>query len=465
MTSDGGTHDPDVADARAPCRRMRQDEFAFRLARHKAMASHMTTDARASHERDRALGPRVQRTAPHVARDLSGETHVRELMRYHHAEFVEIAYQNILQRPADPEGFHNALRHLESGGSKIALLEGLRYSPEGRSRHVRLRGLLPRYWMERMFRVPFIGYALETIAILLRLPVLIRHHRALEVHVNAQSRIMREELQSSIAAMQREDAGLRSDIESLRAAAEAEAMKLEQSRHEALVRARKMNRLYGALEDEFRGARDEIKGRVAVYLPHVHRAGAGSTTSPVIDLGCGRGEWLELLTEHHLVARGVDDSEESVKRCRARGLDVVQADAVEYLRSLPDGSVGAVTAMHVVEHLDFPVMCELIENAARVLNPGGVLIIETPNPRNVLVASNTFYLDPTHLHPLPSALLKFVVEKSGLPRSEVMELHPSAHVWPTLESELDRYLVENLFGPQDYAVIATKGAPPGSSAS
>jgi O-antigen chain-terminating methyltransferase len=101
-------------------------------------------------------------------------------------------------------------------------------------------------------------------------------------------------------------------------------------------------------------------------------------------------------------------------------------------------------------------LLELIESAVRVLKPGGVLILETPNPRNILVASSTFYLDPTHRNPIPSALLKFMVETQDGMSAEVIELHPSSHEWTTIESELDRYLVANLFGPQDYAVVAYK---------
>jgi len=149
----------------------------------------------------------------------------------------------------------------------------------------------------------------------------------------------------------------------------------------------------------------------------------------------------------------VDLNKRSVDVLRGRGSDVVEADMLEYLRNSGEASHGAITGMHVVEHLPFPVLVELVDQARRVLKPGGLLIFETPNPRNVLVASHTFYLDPTHRNPIPSALLAFVLESRGFTAVEVVELHPSPHEWSGIESEFDRYLIANLFGPQDYAVI------------
>jgi 2-polyprenyl-3-methyl-5-hydroxy-6-metoxy-1,4-benzoquinol methylase len=179
---------------------------------------------------------------------------------------------------------------------------------------------------------------------------------------------------------------------------------------------------------------------------------------PVLDLGCGRGEWLELLREEGLRARGVDLNRMLVEACRQQGLEVVDGDAIGYLRSLPDASLGVVTAIHLIEHLPFDAFVKLLDETVRVLKPGGVTIFETPNAENVLVGSNTFYLDPTHRNPLPSAVVKFLAEARGLCRLEVMPLHPYPAACRVVETglEVGKRFNEYFYGPQDYAVMGWK---------
>ena len=216
--------------------------------------------------------------------------------------------------------------------------------------------------------------------------------------------------------------------------------------------------LYLAFEDAFRGTRDEIKNRQRVYLPVLSGCDAGVAGRPVLDLGCGRGEWLELLRENGLEARGVDRNEQMAAESRKLGLDVVLADARQYLDGLPDNCLGAVTAFHVVEHLPFESVLELIDNALRVLKSGGLLILETPNPQNVLVGSTTFYYDPTHLRPLPSGMLRFFVEARGFCDVVIQELHPypAAIHFPEDASGIGARLNDLLYGPQDFGIIGRK---------
>ena len=221
---------------------------------------------------------------------------------------------------------------------------------------------------------------------------------------------------------------------------------------------RALDALYMALEDQFRGSREEIKERLRIYLPILKEAKLGSEKMPILDVGCGRGEWLELLKEQNLKAQGVDINRVLSENCREQGLDVIERDVIVHLRSLPDASLGAVTGFHIIEHLPFEVVVNLIDEIVRVLKPGGVAILETPNPENVLVGSNTFYLDPTHRNPLPSALVKFIAEARGLCRVEVMHLH-SQDVHRVKEAGLDemtKRFNDLFYGPLDYAVVGWK---------
>jgi len=222
------------------------------------------------------------------------------------------------------------------------------------------------------------------------------------------------------------------------------------------ARRRVADPLYRALHDQFRGAPEMIREQLRIYLPLIRAAQVQTPPLSVLDLGCGRGEWLELLREENCTARGVDLNPAMVAQCQQRGLQVVEAEALEYLQGQPDASLGAITAFHLIEHLPFPELVELLDEAVRVLQPGGVAIFETPNPENVLVGSCKFYNDPTHETPLPSAVVKFVAESRGLSEVEVMFLHPSPEALPPDGSALLERFNALLYGPQDYAVVGRR---------
>ena len=216
--------------------------------------------------------------------------------------------------------------------------------------------------------------------------------------------------------------------------------------------------LYVAFENQFRGSRELIKERVRVYLDDVRGAGAVTADSPILDLGCGRGEWLELVNENGLAGEGVDSNAIMVSACQERGLRVTEGDALEYLRALPAESRAAITAFHLIEHLEFQVLVQLLRESFRVLRPGGLAIFETPNPDNVLVGSNQFYSDPTHLHPLPKEYSRFMLQSVGFSDVVARPLNPDKDSLPENGAypELRNFLNRLFFGEQDYAVIGKK---------
>jgi O-antigen chain-terminating methyltransferase len=188
---------------------------------------------------------------------------------------------------------------------------------------------------------------------------------------------------------------------------------------------------------------------------------------PILDLGCGRGEWLELLAEQGWHARGLDSNRVMVEECRQRGLAVSEGDVLAHLRSLPDASLGAVTAFHVLEHLPLEVLLRFLDETARVLRPGGIAIFETPNPENLVVGGCDFYRDPTHQRPLHPDTVQFLVEQRGLVRVEILRLSehriqdplqllPWHHSLAAYLNPLIDRAKRHFFGPTDYAVIGRK---------
>lgn len=177
---------------------------------------------------------------------------------------------------------------------------------------------------------------------------------------------------------------------------------------------------YPTLEHHFRGSTEDLRQRLGAYRQWMDGLPAG----PVADLGCGRGEWLELLGEWGIDSIGVDLNAPNVQGMRDRGLKVQHADALEWLQAQPADSLAAITSFHVIEHLPFGVLLRLVQEARRVLRPGGRLIMETPNPENVIVATQTFWLDPSHVRPLPPALLEVIVRDAGLELEALLRLNP-----------------------------------------
>jgi O-antigen chain-terminating methyltransferase len=214
-----------------------------------------------------------------------------------------------------------------------------------------------------------------------------------------------------------------------------------------------LDALYLAFEERFRGNRDVVKERLKVYLPLLHNSTVGRDNTPILDIGCGRGEWLELLRDEGFNSRGIDASPTMVDLSRQLGLKVDQTDAVAHLRSLPDASLGGVTGFHIIEHLPLEILIALLDETVRVLKPGGLALFETPNPENILVGSHDFYLDPTHIKPLPSLQVHFLAEQRGLSRVEIFHLNPPPAEKRLSGSEIAERFNHHFYGPRDYAVI------------
>ncbi|WP_050605815.1 bifunctional 2-polyprenyl-6-hydroxyphenol methylase/3-demethylubiquinol 3-O-methyltransferase UbiG [Ruegeria sp. 6PALISEP08] len=212
---------------------------------------------------------------------------------------------------------------------------------------------------------------------------------------------------------------------------------------------------YRDLEAQFRGDPSHILSRLRVYQPFLTPLACQEGGAQALDLGCGRGEWLEILEEAGLSARGVDIDKAMLDVARDKGLAVESMEALTAIRALPDNTLALVSAFHLIEHLPFDEVRELVEEARRVLRPGGLLILETPNPENPLVGLVNFHLDPTHVRPLPPILTSFLTEHAGFSRNVVLRLQGSEP-----KDETAAHLISLLTDVSlDYAVVAQVDGP------
>ena len=219
---------------------------------------------------------------------------------------------------------------------------------------------------------------------------------------------------------------------------------------------------YIRFENIFRGSEEEIKKRVERYLQYFLPG------QRVLDLGCGHGEWLQVLTGFGVRAKGVDMNRGCVEICQVKQLDAEQSDMFAYLEKQEDASLDGITALQVIEHITPGQLGYLLQLCRQKLRTGGVLILETPNPAVVYTILYNFYVDPTHIRPVDPRWLKYLVETSGF--GDVLIDYPAYSVmgdfaqprFPALDNQEDAnrrvdFLNNMLFGATDYAVIARKG--------
>jgi O-antigen chain-terminating methyltransferase len=412
-------------------------------------------------------GPPKLRLQPDFEPRSDHRYHVNDLLRFHDRVFVQAAYRAVLKRSADETEIVRDLTRLRSGNiNKVDLLAALRLSPEGRAKGVQLGGLFVPAMIRRLGQVPLLGYIVRLGIAVVRLPNLIRDQREFGSYVLSQNEqiadfinVTADRLNDRLDTVTDEHGKVENltntyfdDVKQ-----RIDTLRTDSAQQLTALRFRfgdlsdpDLENLYVELEDRFRGSREEIKERFREYLPYVRES------APVIDLGCGRGEWLELLNENNIQARGIDSNPLQVEQCRARGLDVSEQDVFVYLQMLPDESAGAITGFHIIEHFSFNALVMLLNEVLRVLRPGGVAIFETPNPENIVVASNYFYLDPTHRHPLPTELMEFLFKNRGFARVELLMLHPWESGRVAGESQLAERFNGYFYGPMDYAIVGRK---------
>jgi O-antigen chain-terminating methyltransferase len=203
---------------------------------------------------------------------------------------------------------------------------------------------------------------------------------------------------------------------------------------------------YFLLENLFRGSMEDIKSRQSIYLPYVIEAHVNSKGKFFLDAGCGRGEFLTLLQEHGIPAKGVDINRLTTDLVKKAGIDAVLSDVLEYLNGLEDNSLIGISMYQVIEHLDFKHLNGILKTAFKKISINGIIVLESVNPFCPIAFGN-FYLDPTHTRPYPPNLMKFL-----------LEWHAFGNVKTIYSSPIPKHLYfrEPVMNYQAYAVLGKK---------
>lgn len=409
---------------------------------------------------------------------------------------IVAAYPTLLGRKGQPEELRQGLQQLRSGVDKFQVLAALRYSPEGQAQNAEVFGLRRAHLKNMIIRIPLLGHLLVRVHALVSAParhsdymarmnLLSRQHKLQADGLVAHKDLMQQQFdtqQKALAAQEQTQQLQAQAVEQLKAelqqarqveqelrmrlshlervpihpssspkTADSEAVSPSNAVHDRLPES-----FYLAFENRFRGDAETIRSRLSYYLPLLENVTPLQSGLPLVDIGCGRGEWLQMLAPSYQ-RLGLDLNAMNVETCTTQGLEAIQQDALLWLANQADSSLAVITAFHVIEHLTFEQFNVLLDQCLRTLAPGGLVIFETPNPENLIVAAANFYTDPTHLHPLPPAFSEFMLQFKGFDQVAIHRLNPIPREFALNEdSEVSRRCDALFYGPQDYAVTASK---------
>ena len=405
--------------------------------------------------------------------------HRDDFMAYDDLEFVEHAYLSIFQRPVDEVGLSSCMIFLRNGRGKEFVLCRLMSSDEAKNNGVTIAGLQGWRILYRLRKIFAINYIVRKTPLTGRFfePWRRSNPELRHPYDNVTSPYVEQQLETYARQLaiqtgqieqfnlqmqinQSELAICRGHTHSLLSRLEGDAPSNKSVSIESnqLSLQHKFDAFYLAFEDACRGSNEETSAKLQPYIPYIQQVvDEFGPLAIAVDIGCGRGEWLNLLKQFHITSHGVDVNQVMVDHCLSQGHQAEQCNALTWMHQQQPQSVHLISSFHVVEHIPFDEYYLWFEQFSRILAPGGLLILETPNPENLLVASHTFYHDPTHLNPITPALLEFTAKFFGLQVLAIERLNPhpvSAKVKGY--DELTARFNGHLYGPQDFGLIAIK---------
>ena len=391
----------------------------------------------------------------------------RKLLKYDDIEFVKALYHIILGRNADPEGEKHNLFLLRTGScSKIDMLESFVSSDEGRNRGLLLIGVgLPRLknkLKKIVLRIPILGYSLRLIMNIFLLPKRISQlqYRFAQLSMNKIDRLENSALNQENIIKHVTEQEKRINM------LEDRLFVYEEEKNHYLERLRqqkqRLDQIYIEYEkDVMYKARDEKKRDLEIYIYNIEKWARGKKKESlaILDLGCGAGEWLELLIEHGYMPKGIDSNELMVSLAKKQNplLDIEAEDALAYIKGLPDESLDIVSSFHMIEHLDLMELYELFDEFKRVLKQNGLLLLVTPNIKNILIATYLFRVDPTHKEPIPVEVLQFYLKRWGFDVIDTIFVNPLNYVPYNYDTDDPlKHIVFRFNLEQEYGVMAVK---------
>lgn len=426
----------------------------------------------------------------------------RELLKFDGEEFIEILYRSILLREVDETGKANSIKFLNSPDTdKVDLIYNIVNSEEGKSNNIKAKGIRGRKILldikRRIYSLPLIGYCVRLGVNICLLPRKIKHIYSSMSDIYDAVRFMNDRIdkvkneiyntadenkktENEIRNIEKEikqniitNSNLILDINERYSKLKNRTEELEKYRLDRINKIKeysKRSKREKILMDKFYlrynehlmpDSREEVKNRAKVYIGKLddYFNDYDKKNLSIIDLGCGKGEWLELLDENGYKAIGIDNNTNMVKKLSSilPGAKIVESDAFCYLKVLEDNSVDLISSFHMVEHLEMVEVIELLSECRRVLKNGGIIIIETPNPQNILTSTYYFNMDPTHKKPIPPELLTFIISESGLNVKETLMLYPLNFVPYSYEKEDPiKDIVYRFNMEQAYSVLAVK---------
>lgn len=381
--------------------------------------------------------------------------------------FVKYAYLTILGRHADLPGLQDNLDALRQGRiTRDAILIAVHRSPERKPGGPQLQGL-DRY----------VRRASKRAALARRVPWLL----AIQTFVQNLARLnklagameqQRRQQEIKLALLDQRIQGVLDFSSSLKGQFDRRAARtahddgqtspaIEHGGRVALTETAEdpslgdfINDFFRELSERFRGSEADILQRNRIYSDILQRVGSLNSDAPVLDIACGRGEMLHVINDLGLKGIGIDLNDNLIAYCRSKSLEVVKSDALGFIRSRGDASLAAITTTHFVEHLEFDYLVQTLRESYRALRPGGGIVIETPNPLNLVVSTVQFYMDPSHRHPIPMNLMQLLLEKIGF---EVTPVDLSARGLDASMGSVDHPQLNCLLNsPQDYSLLGIK---------
>lgn len=424
------------------------------IARVKAEAA--TDEQQLDRNEGSATGDYVQIPAMDTLASMPGGQGISRLLVGDSNEFVDTAYRLLLGRGVDAAGRATYNTQLTDGASRLGIAAKIRLSGEGRSVGASTRGLgmpialvMANGVLRRLGLGAFTGFALRYLdARETRRAAPLSQRRAVERMFAAWRRPL-ERIAGMVPRHEREIAELTKRVR-----------ELEQFiAPTPTVSADVLDAYYLAFEDANRGSQESVLAKLSIYDDWItsHVKVRPGLSYAIVDIGCGRGEWLSYSKKRNLDAVGIDMNRVMVDVCLERGLDARCIDALSFLRSLPTGSVAAVTGFHIIEHLPFDYLLALVVESYRVLAEDGSVLFETPNPENVLVGSHTFYHDFTHRNPITPTAISFLLKHHGFEEIDIIRSSPYPDEAKVPGNDpLTERVNGHLCGPQDFAVTGRK---------